>query len=274
MEATQPSTEPDQLTQNASRYVLFRLCEQLYATPAQTVSEMLLLSSATALPGSSPAVRGVINLRGRVLPLVDLRKALGLRSLDEELAELRETISARAEDHERWIAELERCIQQGSAFTLPTDPHRCKFGQWYDEYEPSSPALAALLKKLDAPHKRLHAVANRALGLLRQDRAEAAQDLLAKTRAGVLQKLIALLAQLQEQLHESSREIAMVVQFPEGEVAFSVDRVEAVDDLVPEDQPSLNLGHGLCGSAFFGEETVFLADLETLASAARDLRAA
>ncbi|WP_434606538.1 chemotaxis protein CheW [Pseudomonas sp. R1-7] len=50
----------------------FRLGEHWYVAPMGEVSEVLHEPRHTALPGVKPWVRGVANLRGRLLPLMDL----------------------------------------------------------------------------------------------------------------------------------------------------------------------------------------------------------
>jgi purine-binding chemotaxis protein CheW len=56
----------------------FGMDEELYALPLEDVREIIRLPHVTRLPGAPSALRGVANLRGAILPLVDLREALGL----------------------------------------------------------------------------------------------------------------------------------------------------------------------------------------------------
>jgi purine-binding chemotaxis protein CheW len=52
----------------------FRLAEHLFGIEIASVQEVLREQEITRLPLASPAVRGVINLRGRIVPAVDLRR--------------------------------------------------------------------------------------------------------------------------------------------------------------------------------------------------------
>ncbi|MEO0819511.1 MAG: chemotaxis protein CheW [Pseudomonadota bacterium] len=64
---------------DAIQIVVFRLDETEYALPIHLVQEILSLPDAvTRLPGSAPEVRGVMNLRGSVLVVIDARKRFGL----------------------------------------------------------------------------------------------------------------------------------------------------------------------------------------------------
>ena len=58
--------------------VAFRMGEQEYCVDIQSVLEIRGWAPATPLPQSPSYVRGVINLRGTVLPIIDLGARLGL----------------------------------------------------------------------------------------------------------------------------------------------------------------------------------------------------
>jgi purine-binding chemotaxis protein CheW len=53
-----------------------------YALPVDAVLEVAQLEGVTPVPGATPTVLGVRNLRGAVLPVVDLAGVLGLRRAD------------------------------------------------------------------------------------------------------------------------------------------------------------------------------------------------
>jgi purine-binding chemotaxis protein CheW len=58
--------------------VIFRLASEFYALEIQAVQEIVRMQSITAIPGSDAWIEGITNLRGRVVPVVDLRKRCGL----------------------------------------------------------------------------------------------------------------------------------------------------------------------------------------------------
>jgi purine-binding chemotaxis protein CheW len=62
----------------AGKYLCFRLGGEEYGVGILRVREILALQPITPLPRMPEHVRGVINLRGRILPVVDLRTMLGL----------------------------------------------------------------------------------------------------------------------------------------------------------------------------------------------------
>ena len=60
----------------ARRFLTFRLARRLYALPAELVREVIHVPSVARVPQGPPALRGIANLRGTVLPLVGLHELL------------------------------------------------------------------------------------------------------------------------------------------------------------------------------------------------------
>ncbi len=64
---------------SASRqYLTFRLGEEVFALDVAKVREVLDLTPITQIPRTPEFMRGVINLRGGVVPVVDLRRGFGM----------------------------------------------------------------------------------------------------------------------------------------------------------------------------------------------------
>ncbi|HKU62071.1 MAG TPA: chemotaxis protein CheW [Gemmatimonadales bacterium] len=58
--------------------VTFTLDREAYGVPVQRVREVIRVGEITRVPQAPEHVRGVTNLRGRILPVVELRTRLGL----------------------------------------------------------------------------------------------------------------------------------------------------------------------------------------------------
>jgi len=63
--------------------VIFRLGEDYFAMHIANVNEIIRLQKITPVPKAPPFVEGVTNLRGRVIPVIDLRKRFGLEARDQ-----------------------------------------------------------------------------------------------------------------------------------------------------------------------------------------------
>jgi purine-binding chemotaxis protein CheW len=66
-------------------HVLFRVGQGEYALAARDVAQMESFSGATPIPGAAPHVAGIVQVRGRVVPVVDLRVRFGLERTEPTL---------------------------------------------------------------------------------------------------------------------------------------------------------------------------------------------
>jgi purine-binding chemotaxis protein CheW len=60
------------------RLVVFRLDREEYAVPIELVREVVRVADITRVPQAPAHIRGVMNLRGRILPIVEIRTRLEL----------------------------------------------------------------------------------------------------------------------------------------------------------------------------------------------------
>lgn len=68
--------------QDGSKILTFRLADEEYGVDILKVREILGMQAITPVPGTEASLRGVINLRGRIIPVMDLRRRF---KLDEAL---------------------------------------------------------------------------------------------------------------------------------------------------------------------------------------------
>lgn len=64
------------------KYLTFMLVDEEYGIGILTVREIIGMMPITTVPQTPPFVKGVINLRGKVIPVVDLRLKFGIDAID------------------------------------------------------------------------------------------------------------------------------------------------------------------------------------------------
>jgi purine-binding chemotaxis protein CheW len=64
------------------KYLTFALAQEEYGLPVLKVREIIKIMDITAVPQVPPHVKGVINLRGKVIPIIDLRLKFGMPTVD------------------------------------------------------------------------------------------------------------------------------------------------------------------------------------------------
>jgi purine-binding chemotaxis protein CheW len=73
--------EPNQ--KKIERYLEFNLGEEAYAIPLLSVKEVITIPETTRIPNSPAYYIGIMNLRGQIISIIDLRKKLGIKSQDD-----------------------------------------------------------------------------------------------------------------------------------------------------------------------------------------------
>jgi purine-binding chemotaxis protein CheW len=75
------SSVPPKADQRAGKYLTFTLGKEEFAIQVLRVREIMGVQEITAVPQTPAYVKGVINLRGKVIPVVDLRMKFGMPEL-------------------------------------------------------------------------------------------------------------------------------------------------------------------------------------------------
>lgn len=65
-------------TDKTNQYLTFTMSEENYAIPVTHIREVLLVPKLTRIPRMPDFMRGVVNLRGSVVPILDLKLKFGM----------------------------------------------------------------------------------------------------------------------------------------------------------------------------------------------------
>jgi purine-binding chemotaxis protein CheW len=85
----------------ALEVIEFGLAHERYALEAAFVSEVHPLENLTPLPGTPPFVAGIVNVRGRLLPVMDIKKFFDLP--EQGITDTHQILLVRAEEMELGI---------------------------------------------------------------------------------------------------------------------------------------------------------------------------
>lgn len=99
------STTPDQ-TATAGKYLTFSLLGEVYGLAILKVQEIIGIMPVTHVPRMPGFVRGVINLRGKIIPVIDLRVRFDLSAPDDTSKTCIIVVQVRQDDHCRTVGVL------------------------------------------------------------------------------------------------------------------------------------------------------------------------
>ena len=79
-EATQENQQG--MEELAGKYLTFELGDESYGLQILKVQEIIKMQEITKVPRTPDYVKGVINLRGKVMPVIDLRTTFGMEEVE------------------------------------------------------------------------------------------------------------------------------------------------------------------------------------------------
>ncbi len=71
--------------EEATQHLTFKLDEEVFALDISKVREVLEYTAVTRVPQTPEFMKGVINLRGQVVPVVDLRLKFGMQEAEKRV---------------------------------------------------------------------------------------------------------------------------------------------------------------------------------------------
>lgn len=73
----------DVTTEKKGPWAIFSVADETFAVSVEDVQEVMLQQPLTPVPLAPPYISGLLNLRGQVMPAIDLRKRLGFDAREE-----------------------------------------------------------------------------------------------------------------------------------------------------------------------------------------------
>jgi purine-binding chemotaxis protein CheW len=130
--------------------VSFRVAKEEFAFPMERVREILRVQTPTKVPDVPDYVLGVLTVRGRLLPIIDLRRQLRLESMADEYIAKCSTVRRGYEG--RLKALQEKSEDSKSEFTTSVSD---SFRSWVAEFSSSSQVLMDGVARLRAIDEKL-----------------------------------------------------------------------------------------------------------------------
>lgn len=234
----------DAASNSTDLWLTIKLETQLYAIDSSYVESISLLEEPISTLAESSVIKpGIIHSRGNVIPIINLRAALGLKTLEEEQNAFEEMLEQRKNDHIHWVQEMERCMNEEDTFHLATDPHKCAFGKWYDSYHTDNQSISFHLRKIDEPHRNLHHTAHLAFECPQNcdecERDKCLFDQLKEDAHTYMNIVVTLLDEAKTIFRENARTMCITIKDKNNSLlGLLVDEVLAVEPLAVKDLPA------------------------------------
>jgi purine-binding chemotaxis protein CheW len=109
---------------DADAFVTFTVAGQLFGVPVMRVQDILTPDDIAPVPGGPVEVRGLINLRGRIVTVIDMRTHLSLPKSDPGQTGMCVTVESRGDSYTLYVDSvgdvitLSRNLREGNPATL------------------------------------------------------------------------------------------------------------------------------------------------------------
>lgn len=95
-----------------TQYLTFKLGQEVFAVDVAKVREILDFTPATKVPGTPEFMRGVINVRGNVVPVVDMRLKFGMSRTEKTVDTCIVVVEISVEEERSVLGALVDSVQE------------------------------------------------------------------------------------------------------------------------------------------------------------------
>lgn len=203
-------------------WVVFSLDGEEYCANSAWVQGIVPASDEmTRMPNNPANLVGVMPHAGGHIPVFDARTMFGLETLKQEI----EDFGIMRKMHLDWVEALRDSVENHTPFNKPVNPHKCKFGLWYDDFHTNNISINFVLGKIDEPHAAIHACGAEAQKLMARGDYDGAMAEYKKAEKICKEQVIPLLDQLIRTYQEVNRGMVLVLKEDGEPVGLMVDEI-------------------------------------------------
>ncbi len=227
-------------------WLIFTLNSNCYAVNSKYVNGILMPPEVTPLPEASDVYKGLIEIRGEVFPLLEMRKLFRFQSIEDESKKFEEYLNKYKQAHIDWVTELKKCVENNDRFMMEKDPLKCGFGQWYYDYINKSNkqdnSVIRTLMKIEYPHKLLHETSVTIDNLISSNKGGKNDDQIKSLLSNITDNYMPIILGLMNETVESYkgqfRETVVHLSNSDESLGLLVDEVLAIDaiEMVSDDR--------------------------------------
>lgn len=110
-------------SQAAKRFVTMFVDKQMFGLPVLSVQDVLKKQNVTRVPLSPPEVAGALNLRGRIVTVIDMRKRLGLSEIEDSSKTMKVVVEHQGEPYSLVVDSVGDVLSLTQDCFEPTPPN-------------------------------------------------------------------------------------------------------------------------------------------------------
>ncbi len=217
--------ENENLTASELPWLIFTLNGNAYAVNSKYANGIEMKSDRiTPLPKAPDVYCGMVERRGEVYPLLNMRKVFGFKSFDEELAEFKKLVEDKIADEKKWFSAFISQIENGGNVHTVKQQNN---NQFFDKLSGYGSAVSAKLPKAKRAYSELSGILNSMSAASPEEK----DILLNRIKNEAFKQVLIALDEIVKAQENSFREIVVVISNGEQMIGLLVDQVLAVDKI-------------------------------------------
>lgn len=207
-------------------WLIFTLGGNAYAVNSKYVNGIEMRPDRiTPLPKAPDVYCGMVERRGEVYPLLNMRKVFGFKALDDELGEFKKLVEDKIAEEKAWFNSVMSQFESGGNIHIAKAQNGNKFFEKMSEY---GSEVSAKLTAVKRAYGELSKTLNEAAAA---ESPKERDELLNKARTESFRQVLKSLDGVVKAHENSFREIVVVLNDGEQMLGLLVDQVLAVDKI-------------------------------------------
>ncbi|AIQ39357.1 chemotaxis protein CheW [Paenibacillus sp. FSL R7-0297] len=132
------------LTAESEQYIVSRLGGEKHAINIRDIDEIIKMEHITGVPNSKPFIKGVINLRGRIVPVISMCRRFGIPETPVK-AQSRIIVVRYKQEAMGIIVDAVEKVTSFQEIESPLESHESDGAQYMDGIGQSSEGLISIL---------------------------------------------------------------------------------------------------------------------------------
>lgn len=206
-------------------WLIFTLCGNAFAVNSEYVNGIEMKSEKiTPLPQAPDIYCGMVERRGDVYPLLNMRKVFGFKSLDEELGDFKKLVEDKIAEEKAWFKNLVSQLENGGNAHIMKEQNNSKFFDKLTEY---NSALSTKIEKAKGAYNELSGILNEIPAAAPEEK----ETLLNRAKNEAFRNVLTTLDGIVKAQENSFRETVVVLTENDNSLGLLVDQVLAVDKI-------------------------------------------
>lgn len=132
--------------EGTDQYLTFTLAGEEYGVDILSVQEVKVWSGVTALPNTPGHIKGVLNLRGVIVPIIDLRKRFGIEAIEYDTSTVIVVLKLEKDEGSTVIGVVVDTVSD--VLDIPRSSHKSVNGLEFNRHSEAITGVATVNNKM------------------------------------------------------------------------------------------------------------------------------